>query len=170
MRSRAVVLLAQRAAAAEAARAAHALLLQPGSALAPPAAQEAAAAMLAERLEDVLRQPPSPMVTSTFHAQQNSRLVQLLSTATAAVEVSSRTTRAHRSAGRAVLPAWQPAGGLAGKLQLALQQCGALLVDSCKRLEGLLPAEQERLQQAVEALHFYQRSCGSHELAASLLR
>ncbi|KAL4452130.1 hypothetical protein ABPG75_007792 [Micractinium tetrahymenae] len=169
MRSRAVLLLAQKAAAAETARAAHTLQLQPGAALAPPPAQEAAAEMLAERLEDVFRQPPSPMVAGTLHVQQNSRLVQLLSTAAAAIQVSTRATRALRAAGRAVPPAWQPAGGLAGKLQLALQQCGGLLAESCKRLEGLFPAEQQRLQAAVEALHCYQRTCGSHELAASLL-
>lgn len=170
MRSRAVVLLAQGAAAEEADHAARELQLQPGATLVSQQSQEAAAELLAERLEDVLRQASSPSVAGTLLAQQNSRLVQLLSTATAAIEVSSRATRAHRAAGRAVPPAWHPTGGLAGKLQLALQQCGGLLAEGCKRLEGLFPAEQEGLQRAVQALHSYQRSCSSHELAASLLR
>lgn len=137
--------------------------------LAPPSLQEQACEVLLDRLEDVVRQPPSP-ATGSLSAQQNSRLAQLLATATAAVELSTRAMGACAAAGRPLPPCWSPAGALAAKLQLALQQCGNQLAEACKRLEGFYPAEEQGLRQLAAALHAYQRASGSSELADSLLR
>ena len=117
-----------------------------------------------------MRQPPSPSLAGSHHAQQNSRLAQLLGAAAAAVAVSTLAAEACRAAGRVVLPCWSLAGALAGKLALALEQCGNLLAEACKRLEGFIPAEEQRLRALVEGLHRYQSVTGSGEMADSLLR
>lgn len=168
MRARALALQQQQAEAAVAA-AARQRPQQAAAVLAPPRLHEEACDVLAERLEDVMRQPPSPAAGS-HAAQQNSRLVQLLATATAAVQLSTRAVEACAAAGRPLPPCWAPAGALAAKLQLALQACGNQLAEACKRLEGFHAAEEQGLRQLVAALHDYQRTSGSSELADSILR
>lgn len=166
MRARALALQQQQA---EAAAASRQRPQQAAAMLAPPALQEQACEVLAERLEDVVRQPMSP-IPGSLAAQQNSRLAQLLTTATAAVELSTRAMGACAAAGRPLPPCWSPAGALAAKLHLALQQCGNQLVEACKRLEGFRAAEEQGLRQLAAALHAYQRASGSSELADNLLR
>ena len=167
MRARALALL-QRQQEAEAAAAARLRPQQLAAVLAPAQLQEQAAEVLEERLEDVLRQVPSPGHASlSGHA---SRLAQLLACATAAVTVTTRAAAAAAAAGRPVPPCWLPEGCLAAKLQLALQQCGNQLAEACKRLEGILPAEEAGLRGLAAALHAYQAQLGSAELATSLTR
>jgi hypothetical protein len=168
MRARALGLVWQQQEAAAGRR--RAQQQQLGAGLAPAQLQEQAAEVLAERLDDAMRQPPSPSLAGSHHAQQNSRLAQLLGAAAAAVAVSTLAAEACRAAGRVVLPCWSLAGALAGKLALALEQCGNLLAEACKRLEGFIPAEEQRLRALVEGLHRYQSVTGSGEMADSLLR
>jgi hypothetical protein len=168
MRARALGLVWQQQEAAAGRRSAQRQQL--GAGLAPAQLQEQAAEVLAERLEDAMRQPPSPALAGSHHAQQNSRLAQLLGATAAAVAVSTLAAEASRPAGRAVLACWSLAGGLAGKLALALEQCGNLLAEASKRLEGFVPAEEQRLRVLLEALHRYQGITGSGELADCLLR
>jgi hypothetical protein len=132
--------------------------------------QQQAADVLEERLEDVLRQAPSPAPPTSLHAQYNSRLAQLLSSGAAAVSLSTQAAAASRATQRPVPACWLPEGALAAKLVLALTQCGNLLAEACKRLEGLFPAEQERLEALVAALHDYGRELASPDLANSLLQ
>lgn len=169
MRARALTLLQQQQ-QASAAAAAQLRPQQLAATLAPAQLQEQAAEVLEERLEDIMRQPPSPGGVGGHAAQKNSQLTQLLACATAAIVLSTRGAAAARVAGRPVPPCWLPAGGLAAKLQLALQQCGNLLAEACKRLEGILPAEEAGLCVLVEALHVYRTELGSTELADSLLK
>ncbi|KAL4857208.1 Serine/threonine-protein kinase ATM [Chlorella vulgaris] len=138
--------------------------------LAPVQLQQQAADVLEERLEDVLRQAPSPAPPTSLHAQYNSRLAQLLSSGAAAVSLSTQAAAASQATQRPVPACWLPEGALAAKLVLALTQCGNLLAEACKRLEGLFPAEQERLEALVAALHDYGRELASPDLANSLLQ
>ena len=117
-----------------------------------------------------MRQLPSPAPAGSHQAQQTSRLAQLLGAAAAAVAVSTLAAEASRAAGGAVPACWGLAGALAGKLVLALEQCGNLLAEACKRLEGFLPVEDQRLRTLLHALHRYQSVTGCGDLAASLLR
>ena len=97
MRARALAQQQQQA-DAEAAATAQQRPQQAAAALAPQQLHEEACDVLAERLEDVMRQPPSPAAGS-HAAQQNSRLAQLLATATAAIELSTRAAEACAAAG-----------------------------------------------------------------------
>lgn len=126
--------------------------------------------MLVKRLEGVMRRLGSPLPATTLQAQRNSQLVQLLSCVATAVAVSAAAAAAHKRLARPLPACWQPTGPLAQKLQLALQQCGGQLAEACKRLEGLFPAEEQRLRQLAAALHAYRAATGSPELGASLLR
>ncbi|PSC71129.1 serine threonine-kinase ATM isoform X1 [Micractinium conductrix] len=165
MRARTLAVLAQHEAAAEAAQRAQ----QPAVALAPATSQDQAAEMLVKRLEGVMRRLGSPLPATTLQAQRNSQLVQLLSCVATAVAVSAAAAAAHKRLARPLPACWQPTGPLAQKLQLALQQCGGQLAEACKRLEGLFPAEEQRLRQLAAALHAYRAATGSPELGASLL-
>lgn len=165
MSARALQLLERRAGATPG----RSRLQQPSATLAPAQLQELAAEALAEGLEAAMRQPLSPAPAFSHYERLNSRLAQLLSAAAAAVAVSTAAAAANRGAGRAIPPCWLPAGGLASKLQLALQQCGNLLAEACKRLDGLAAAEEQGLRALVDALHEYQSSMGSVELTDSLL-
>ena len=169
MRARALRLLLQRAEAHSAATAARPPQ-QLAAALAPVQLQEQVAELLVERLEDVLRQPSSPGPAGSLAMQQPGRLSQLLAACTAAVEVSTRAAAASRSAGRPVPACWAPESALADKLLLALQQCGSLLAEACKRLEGFHPLEERYLRLLVEALHEYRSAGGPPELANGLLQ